>query len=783
MNLFPRTCKPQTSGRLGLNLALLALVLALLSWTFSPLVAATGPAWQKEEVVYAVLQPDASYDRLIVINQFKLTEAADLEDYGAYDGVQALDDKLDLNFDLDQGLVSFRGEAGYNYYRGELPERELPWLLNFSYQLDGQAKDPADLAGAQGEFSFSLEISNNPKVDQALREGFILQLSVQLDKANYRELSSNAAMQVGMGNQTMLNWLLLPQEDQPARAEFSCQVEDFAMLAPKLVAIPLQLSEDQLPEDLLDVESLLSAAPEGNPFKKLAEGVDSLQAGAQDLQAGSGQIGEALEQMQAGGEELSSAENQGKLQAGLQDLQAGAQDLNAGLQQYSEGVEQLALNYPQLSQGLGDLTAGLQTLGEKAPDLESGMADLASGLDQIVAGLAQQFAEVPLESPDPALDINEAIQTLDGMAASLTAVRPLLELDLAPFQNSLAALASLDLPSEAELKTLQTILAEAGKGQANSEAAGQLQQVVTDLTTYVPYLQDAQIRANYQLTLQELQGAMLAMAEESQALLTNLAKLSTALTSLQDLQAMDFTGLQQSLSQLQTLQSSYGPQLAGMDEQLAQQRQALVDLAQTMDQAGLGQLNELYQGLQELQTGYQALQEGMQAYLGGIREMADRMPDLQAGVEEFGAGLQEIAEAGSQLREGSQTFTEGLAAYEEGLDKYYAGVGSLSQGLSQLAEEYPAFDEGLGQLSGGLTELQSGLADFQSELDPHLQNLVKDMLPKYEPQSFVSPDNEVTSVQFIIVLPAVAEAKAESLDFAEETDSRAFLEKFTDLFS
>ena len=416
---------PEHSGR---RLVICSLILALIFWSLGPLmVAAENSDFHKEEVVYAVFTPEGTYDQLIVINQFNLDQAAEVTDYGAYSQVQALDDHDKLSFDPDQEQVTFSGQAGYNYYRGELEKRELPWRLNFSYLLDGQEAQPQDLTGASGKFKFQLEVANNPQVDAALREGFILQLSVQLDKSKYQDLESNASMQAEAGSNTLLNWVLLPREDQPAVAEFSCQVQDFALPSPNLAAVPLQLSADSIPEDLLKVDDLWANSPEDQPLTKLTEGVDQLQTGAQDLSEGSQQVAEALQQLQQGGEDLSSEENLGQLQAGLTQLQTGAADLNTGLQQYTAGVSKLAENYPQLSDGLTNLSTGITTLADKVPDLQAGLQSLGSGLDQIVYGLSQNLPSGDLAGLGQGLDLQEALQTLDGLAANLQNFAPLLK--------------------------------------------------------------------------------------------------------------------------------------------------------------------------------------------------------------------------------------------------------------------------------------------------------------------------------------------------------------------
>lgn len=783
MNVRQLAMQAPRPERLGHRLLIGSLVLALIFCLLGPsMLAAESPEFHKEEVVYAVLQPDASPDQLIVINQFKLEEPAEVTDYGAYSQVQALDDRVQLNFDPDQGSVTFPAQAGYNYYRGDLQDRELPWIVKFSYLLDGQETPAQDLTGASGHFKFHLELAPNPHVDPAFREGFILQLSIQLDKSKYSDLESDASMQAEAGSKTMLNWVLLPREDQPALAEFSCQVQNFSLPSPNLAAVPLQIGEDSIPEDLVKLDDLLANSTLDQPLTKLTEGVDRLQSGSQDLTKASKQIAEALQQLDQGGENLTSDEHLSQLQEGLSQLQTGAADLNTGLQQYSAGVTKLAKNYPRMSDGLSRLSTGIKTLADKTPDLQAGLRGFASGLDQMIKGLAQNLPTGDMAKLGQGLNLEEALQTLDGVAANLKTFAPLLQMDFQPLQAQLGALAKLNLPSAADLQALQTLLQSQGSASAPDSASVQFQQSLNQLATYGKAIEDPGVQAQYQQTLQQLQAAASGMAQERQVLLENLSKLQTSLAALQALQGLDFSGLNQSLDQLIRLQADYGPQLAGMSEQIALQRQALSKLSASLNQSSLTDLMTLYQGLQDLQNGYADLQTGMEAYLDGIQTMAQQMPSLQAGAKEFGQGLNKLAKSGTDLEQGSQEFTQGFTEYGQGLDQYYAGIEELAQGLSQLSNQYQDFDAGVNQLAEGLDKFQTGLADLPEDINPQMQEVLKNLLPQYKPQSFVSPQNQVDTVQFVMILPAVAEAKDESHELVDEPDDRSFWEKFRDLF-
>ena len=66
-------------------------------------------------------------------------------------------------------------------------------------------------------------------------------------------------------------------------------------------------------------------------------------------------------------------------------------------------------------------------MADKVPDLQAGLQSLGSGLDQIVYGLSQNLPSGDLAGLGQGLDLQEALQTLDGLAANLQNFAPLLK--------------------------------------------------------------------------------------------------------------------------------------------------------------------------------------------------------------------------------------------------------------------------------------------------------------------------------------------------------------------
>lgn len=236
----------------------------------------------KREVVYAVLKSDGSYDKLIVMNQFELKENQEISDYGNYSAVYSLDDK---NLDFDGEKVTTRIGPGYWYYRGDLEDKELPWEVKISYKLDGQEVSPEDLTGATGLFALDLEILPRDNNVDLYSKSYMFQFSLSLDKELYSSLSAENASLADAGQNTMVNWVLLPQFQEELKISLTAEVNNFSMPAPRLVALPLAFDAGSFSLAPGSLEEVLARLETTDQYALLMENLNSFKTSIQDLSA------------------------------------------------------------------------------------------------------------------------------------------------------------------------------------------------------------------------------------------------------------------------------------------------------------------------------------------------------------------------------------------------------------------------------------------------------------------------------------------------------------------
>ena len=258
-----------------LALFMIALLLLLEPWACGHLLAEEdkAPAFSKREVVYAVLDSRGTYSDLIVVNQFRCREAAEMTDYGDYSQIQLLDP--DVSVEEGEGQVSAYLEPGYWYYRGYLANKELPWDITLSYSLNGEVISPEELSGASGEFELHLSVKARKDADPVFYKPYICTLSLALDKSKYERLEAPEATQADAGKTTMLNWFYLPALQDGLEAVVHCSVENFSLESPRLVALPFTFDSSNLHLAEESKEKLAAGLQADPRFQEIMEQLES----------------------------------------------------------------------------------------------------------------------------------------------------------------------------------------------------------------------------------------------------------------------------------------------------------------------------------------------------------------------------------------------------------------------------------------------------------------------------------------------------------------------------
>lgn len=330
----------------------------------------------KAEVVYANLDTSGAVGSVYVVNQFEVEKAGSITDYGAYSEVTNLTSTAAL--ENAGGAVHFEAEAGNFYYQGTLQQDALPWLFDIRYYLDGAEISAEALAGKSGALEMRMASRQNPAVNEAFYNNYMLQISITLDTNKCRNIVAQNATMASAGKNRVAAYTVMPGKDADIR--LTATVTDFAMNGLEIAGMPFS-SPIEMPDTggmVDEMVTLSDAIGEVNSgVGELASGVRQLNDGVGSLVSGSESFAGGLGQLSGGSAELvaGSAEIDKALSKIAKQLKGGGTDISL------DDFAQLPAGLRQLAEGLGQASSGLG-------QLKAGYANMLAALDAAIMGLA-----------------------------------------------------------------------------------------------------------------------------------------------------------------------------------------------------------------------------------------------------------------------------------------------------------------------------------------------------------------------------------------------------------
>lgn len=274
------------------------------------LADAENPA-EKQEVIYATLDNSGTVKHLYAVNVLKGGSGTLIQDHGTYESVSNLTNTSEITHLSDAVLFEMPDEDFS--YQGNLTSTDLPWSIAFTYRLDGQEVQAADLAGKSGTLEITLHTSQNPAVDARYFENYLIQATCTLPMDKVENVQTDDGSIALSGSDTTVNFMVMPGKD--GEASLTAQVTDLEMPGISVAAIPFSMAIDAP-----DTGSLVSN------FDALIEGADQLDLGTQQLAQGINAVRDATRQAAAGAAEVAQ----------------GATQMSQGLAQYQQGLRAAA---------------------------------------------------------------------------------------------------------------------------------------------------------------------------------------------------------------------------------------------------------------------------------------------------------------------------------------------------------------------------------------------------------------------------------------------------------
>ena len=381
----------------------------------------------KTETVY--VKSDAKGNPREITVQTKLKNTGDgdtIKDYTNLTDIKNKEGDEAFTQNAD-GTVEWENHGEDITYEGT-GSAELPVDVSISYELDGQAIEPEDLAGKSGQLKIRLDYKN--KTTQTIKvDGKEEQVSVPFAVISTMLLSDDHASDIEVENGKVMDIdgqkLVIgyacpgltkslklatyePTEDIdiPEYVEVTADVTDFSLDFTATI-ISSGLLEDMDLKDLDEVDEM------SDNMKKLEEATDKLSDGAGALEEGMETYKTYLNQYLAGVAALD--QGAGALENGLQVMNEKKGDLQAGATLLKESLTTLhnTLATVQLPQGssldLSGMESAEKQLEEDGTKLNEALTGMSTGLARMQqlaqeVGAYKTTVETQLETAKTALD-------------------------------------------------------------------------------------------------------------------------------------------------------------------------------------------------------------------------------------------------------------------------------------------------------------------------------------------------------------------------------------------
>ena len=335
-----------------------------------------GTFASKTEVVYANLSAVGKVDALYIVNQFEISNAGTMTDYGSYSSVENLKDTGTLTQQGD--AISFHADPGTFYYQGNIATAELPWIVSVSYDLNDRSIDPTDLAGQSGQLYIRITTRQNSKANTVFYDNYMLQISLALNSETCADISAPGATIASAGEDTSITFTVFPGKD--ADVSISASVNSFEMDGIRIAGMPMSFQME-----LSDTDDMIS------DFDELVDAIDSLNSGVGKLKDGASGLKNGADQLQGGSQEI---------QLGLKQLSDNSSQIIYGSAQINTALSQIdtsmsgsfgALDLSDMQQ----LPGALSQLASELTDISSSLHALKNSYASAYSALDRAIADIP----------------------------------------------------------------------------------------------------------------------------------------------------------------------------------------------------------------------------------------------------------------------------------------------------------------------------------------------------------------------------------------------------
>ena len=691
--------------------------------------------YNKKETVYVIADAQGTPEKVIVSNwiqntgkEKKLTDKTNLKDIEVLKG--------DNSFTIDENNVcEWDANGGDIYYTGTC-STDLPVGVNISYELDGKAVSPAELAGKSGKLKIKINYINRQYSEETVNGRkekiyvpFVMMTGMMLDNEKADNVTVTNGKVVNDGTHTFVVGFALPgmqdtlqlKSDEltiPSSVEITADVKDFEL------ATTLTLAANDIFSDL-DVDKLDSKAKELNgkldelvsATDKLLDGTSQLYSGLSTLLDKSGELIDGVNQLYNGSEQIKN----------------GAESLKNGASAVKDGAVQLDSGIGKVNSGAESLKSGAATLSDGAAQVDSGAGSLATGAAQLDSGIAQLQGYIA--------QLSGGLNTISANSSQLTGGAKQVFNTLLSEANKQISAAGLTAP-ELTIENYGEVLDKLLASLSDDNASALAEQTARDTVT-------ATVESQRELIRQGVENAVRKQVTEAVLATAGLSmtadEYDAAVAAGQipdEVQAQVSTGVSTQMSAMQgVIDEKTEAQIQSIIEENMNSEQVQAQISEGVQRMASGRAslqalknqldsyNTFYQGIISYTSGVDQANSGAAQILSGSYAVKNGSGELASGSAQLKDGTGQLSTGANQLKDGSAALKNGTAQLKDGSAKLAAGTGELSAGAISLSDgtaelfdgiatlkgKIPSLIDGITQLKDGSMQLDEGMKEFKAE--------------------------------------------------------------------
>lgn len=689
-----------------------------------------GKTVYKEETVYVNADAAGTQKNVTVSNWLQnVGDSGTLADESNLSGIKNL--KGEETYSADGNQLTWETDGKDIYYQGST-DQQLPVSMKFTYYLDGQEIQPADLKGKSGHLTIHIDYENHVKktvdvngVSEEMYSPFVMMTGVILPNETFSNVMIDNGKVISDGNRNIVFGFAMPGMQEslgventlsdgteltlPESLEISADVEEFKMSSTFTIALNDLLGDLNLNE-IGDADALKDAVNElENAALRLVDGSAALSDGVQTL----------------GNNYQTFDEGIRTLKGGIDVLNSGAGQLTDGITSYTEGVDQLGGGIRQYLGENGELTVkvteyvdGVNTVVQGVKDYTNGVNTLADGVTSYIAG-EQKLAE--------------GAKSLTTLSDGLTEVKAAI--------GQLKEVTDGEGATTEDLKAASGALADATAQLAAALDSDQITALINEVDTLMKNGQD--IMEQTEGMAAELQNGIgvpvTRIGEALQQLQTELTSLQTSMNTILTQCTTAIDGLNQivdgnnskiteartagqnsdetiqnAIAALEIEKGKYDPSLSeyAKIESSIKALQAAADstngLENLTDLQTLPALDVSAIDLSGIQNAANIILTNAQTFSTAATKLQQTMTVLQPKLEKEMEDAQKLQQKLPQG--GIGTVTDKVKALNNGMQMLNASIGTLSDGIGKLdtaTDAFPTAVAGIQSLQDGFTQLGS----------------------------------------------------------------------------